>query len=483
MSAFNNAKWVGLSQLTKISVQVIALIVFSRLLEPSEYGIMAMATIVSNFALIIRDLGTGAAVIQRSCLGERLLSSLFWMNLFMGIVIMAIIIILSPALASFFHEGKLKNVLIFLSLTFPIASSSIIHQALLERESRFKGVCLIETISSFVSLLTGLVFALKGFGVYSLVALNLMQAGTSTIGLWFLSKWRPSLIFVLKDIKEIFSFSGNLTLFNLVNYFARNSDGVIVGRFFSSAVLGAYSLSYRVMLFPVQSLTSVISRSLYPVISRQQNEKKKIETIYLRTISFLSAITFPLMFGLWGLRYEFVDVVFGSKWMLVPAILFWLAPTGYIQSLISTTGTIFMACGRADQLLKLGVFSALLQISAFIVGARYNVEVLAMLYFYSNLINSFVAIYYTMKMIGSSWISFLIKLLPSFLCTLAMLLSIFTWKMFIGMFFSDGIFLLVSSIVIGICAYAILYLLFFRNIIISDFPDAISRKIFKNRGV
>ncbi|MGD2554934.1 O83 family O-antigen flippase, partial [Escherichia coli] len=129
-------------------------------------------------------------------------------------------------------------------------------------------VCSIEIASSLISFLIGIVCAIKNYGVYSLVALTISQAMISTLGMWFASKWRPQFKVNWSEIQEVYSFSGNLTLFNMVNYFSRNSDGIIIGRFFSSAILGAYSLAYRIMLFPVQSLTSVISRSLYPVISR-----------------------------------------------------------------------------------------------------------------------------------------------------------------------------------------------------------------------
>ncbi|MCS1342867.1 O83 family O-antigen flippase, partial [Escherichia coli] len=167
MSTFNNAKWVGLSQFTKVILQIMALIIFSRLLDPLEYGIMAMATVISNFALIIRDLGTGAAVIQRKVISNDLLSSIFWLNMIMGLLVMVAIIICAPLLSEFFKESKLCNVLLLLSVTFPLASAAIVHQATLEREFQFAKVCSIEIASSLISFLIGIVCAIKNYGVYS----------------------------------------------------------------------------------------------------------------------------------------------------------------------------------------------------------------------------------------------------------------------------------------------------------------------------
>ncbi len=183
------------------------------------------------------------------------------------------------------------------------------------------------------------------------------------------------------------------------------------------------------MLFPLQSLTSVASRSLYPIISKMRNDNKgDVTDLYLRTLSFISIFTLPLMAGLWALNDSFVNVVFGEKWVLVSSILFWLAPTGFIQSLVSTTGTIYMAYGKVGLLFKLGVFSALLQVLAFLIGAQYNVIVLAKLYFIANLINSIIAMYFTLKLLSSNLTHLLMKLLPTICCTLGMLFIVLSIK-------------------------------------------------------
>ncbi|MFZ8723732.1 O32 family O-antigen flippase, partial [Escherichia coli] len=445
LSAFNNAKWVGLSQITKIFVQVVALVGFSRILQPGEYGIMAMAAVISNFAIIFRDLGTGSAIIQKKKIDDGFLSSLFWMNMIVGGGIMIIIMIISPLVAVFFHESQLTYVLILLSISFPLASLGIIHQSYLERNNKFSQVCFVEMISAIFALGIGIATALLGGGVYSLVIMTVIQTLISSVGFWFVSNWTPSFSFDKKDINDVLNFSGNLTLFNLVNYFSRNSDNMIIGHYFSTSILGAYSLAYRIMLFPLQSLTSVASRSLYPVISRMKNNNEgNVTDLYLRTLSFISIFTLPLMAGLWLLSDSFVSVVFGEKWILVSSILFWLAPTGFIQSLVSTTGTIYMAYGKVGLLFKLGVFSSFLQIFAFIVGAQYNVIVLAKLYFISNLINFFVAMYFTLKLLSGNLMQLLIKLLPTIFCTIVMLFVVAVIKCVLKHYNYNDITLLIS---------------------------------------
>ncbi|HGX3503843.1 TPA: oligosaccharide flippase family protein, partial [Klebsiella pneumoniae] len=161
-------------------------------------------------------------------------------------------------------------------------------------------ISFIEIFSSTVSVILALITAKMGFGVYSLViqavSLNLISA----IQFWICSKWHPSFskIIVYHELKKIFGFSANVSLFNIINYFARNADSFIIGRYMSIVVLGSYNLAYRIMLFPLQSLTFVATRSLYPVLSHHQDDNKKIASIYLNCTFFVLFLSAPLMSGI-----------------------------------------------------------------------------------------------------------------------------------------------------------------------------------------
>lgn len=158
--------------------------------------------------------------------------------------------------------------------------------------------------------------------------------------------------FSITEVKSILRFSSNLIGFNIINYFSRNSDQIIIGKFFNATLLGYYSLAYRIMLFPIQNITFVLTRSLYPILSRLQNDKKSSFDIYLNTLKTISIIIPPMMFGLAVVSKDFITVVFGEQWSPVSSILIWLAPTAILQSLISTTGSVFMSQGKQIYCLK-----------------------------------------------------------------------------------------------------------------------------------
>ncbi len=422
MGLLSNAKWVAFSQVFKIGVQLINIVVLARLIPPSEYGLMAMAIVVTNLAIIMRDLGTAAAIIQRKELTHRIINAIFWLNVIMGLLIALCMVLLSPIIASLFHEPRLIMILCLLAISFPIASTASAHLALLERDSSFKKIAGIEISSSLVSVVVAIILAYLNFGVYSLVVQVIFLSLMSTLQLWFGSKWRPDVIkiFDVQEIKKIMGFSGNLTIFNFINYFSRNADSMVIGHYFSASILGAYSLAYRLMLFPLQSLTFVVSRALFPLLSQQQNDLDGLRKMYLQTIYVILFLVTPLMSGLACLSVPFITIVFGPQWHLTSTILFWLAPTAIIQSVLSTSGTIFMARGRTDMLMKLGIFSTILMLLAFMIGAKLGIIEFAKIYFIANVINFFPVMYYVMRLIDGSIIDIIKKTYGVVLSSLAM---------------------------------------------------------------
>ena len=192
--------------------------------------------------------------------------------------------------------------------------------------------------------------------------------------------------------RGLWSYSGSLFGFNLVNYFSRNADTMIIGRMLGPAALGPYSLAYRVMWFPLQNLTFVATRALFPMMSRHQHSPQELGAMHLRLLSVISFFTAPMMAGLFVLREPFVDVALGDSWGMVAALIMWLAPIGFIQSLVSAGGVVYQALGRTDLLLRLGVVSSIMHVTAFITGVQWGLLGLAAAYFIVTLINAVISL-------------------------------------------------------------------------------------------
>jgi O-antigen/teichoic acid export membrane protein len=409
MSILNNVKWVGLGQAVKIFSQLIAIFYLTRLIAPAEYGLLAMASVVINLANIFNDLGTASAVIQRQNPSQEFYNAIYRINIITGFVVMVLVLAITPLMVMYFDQKALYGILILLSISFPVSSLSVVHKAILEKDLNFKMVIKIEVISALVALVVAIILAKIGCGVYSLVAQTLIAIAMTTVILMRVSE--AKLLFTFKNDypygKDIIGFSGHVLGFNLINYFSRNLDSLLIGRFFSAAVLGSYSIAYRIMLFPLQSLTFVISRVFFPHFSKNLKNIDQNRADYLKSLMVILSLSAPMMLGLAAVSVDFTAIFFEKKWSLIGDLLLWLAPTAIIQSVLSTTGTVFIAYAKTYWLFILGCVGALLMAIAFVSGVFFEIKLLVIFYFIANVINFFPVMYLVGKILKfNMWLLF-----------------------------------------------------------------------------
>lgn len=393
--------WLGVGQGAKIGCQLLSLLILSRLLPPSAHGVLAMAAVVMAFLGLLRDLGTGAAIIQRQDLPESLASTIFWFNLGVGSLLGLCLVLISSALASFFEEPALASVLILLAPTFPCAGIAASHMAMMERSARFKELAVIEVATQLIALTSTVLLAIAGIGVESFAYGTLLSGGLSMVWIWQQSGWTPRRVWHTDQLLGIWSMSANLTGFNIVNYFARNADSMIVGKVLGAAALGQYNMAYKLMLFPVQNMSWVVGRALLPALSRLQDKPTELAATYRRVLGGIAILSAPLMSGMWVLREELASTVLGPTWSLVGGLLFWLAPVGLLQSFMSTIGSVLTSQGKADKLFHLGIFNTLTVVVGFCIGATQGVEAVAAAYFLANLVNFIVTFLCLTRWLGT----------------------------------------------------------------------------------
>jgi O-antigen/teichoic acid export membrane protein len=400
------------------------MVILARLLSASDFGVVAMALLVTGFGAIFRDFGTVQAVIQRRELPSALLDSVFWLNVGMGIAIAIVLALLAPVIAVAMHEPQLTGVLWLLASAFPIVSLGLVQQALLERASRFRSVALIECCAAFAGLATGVLAALGGWGAYSLVYQAIVGWTVITAGLWAASTWRPSWRCSFALIREIAGFSGNLAGFNIFNYFARNMDTVLIGRYLGATDLGYYNVACRLMMWPLENISWVAARALLPTLSRLQDDKQRLRQAYVRVAAAVFVITAPLTLGLFVLREPFVLAAMGERWLKVADLLFWLAPLSMVQSVLTTLGWLYVSTGRTALMFRFGVLYGTGVTCAVVVGLQWGVEGVAAAYFASVLVLLWPPLVVGFGFVGLRVTAFLRCLLPTFFAALLMALFI-----------------------------------------------------------
>jgi O-antigen/teichoic acid export membrane protein len=264
-------KWSAISYLGRQGMQFLTTAILARLILPDQFGLVGMALVVIGFLNIFKDLGTSSALIQRERLSSELLSSIFWINVLFGLFAMLLTAILAPLVADFYQEPQVTSILRGFSIIFPISGLSILHQSLLQRDQDFNKLGRIEIGAALVGSIVGISAALLGSGAWSLVYQSLAVTLMTTSLLWVMTPWRPNLYFSIEEVKSISNYSLNLVGFSIFNYFARNTDYILIGKFLGSEPLGYYTLAYQIMLYPVQIVSQIISRVMFPAYARIQD--------------------------------------------------------------------------------------------------------------------------------------------------------------------------------------------------------------------
>lgn len=445
----------------QLLIQLVGISVLARLLSPDEFAVIALSGVVIALVQIIAEMGIPSALVQRENLLQHHKNAAFWLNLGISIVIACLLVIASPILAKLLNSDRVELVLRLLAISFPVSALASVHIALLERESRFDVLAIRMAISSFFGLVVAYVMASKGFGAISLAFQSLTSSAVMTFLVWMAKKWKPDKL-SFSGLSEIVRVSSDVFVFNLVNYFHRNADAIIIGRFLGEVSLGVYSVAYRILLFPLQTITFAINKALLSAYSRNQDSFEKISAHYKITLLGIALITAPLMAAIWFVREPLVSELMGPQWEGLPNVIRWLAPVGFLQSLASTSGPVLIAIGKTSALRNLGFIGVPFLVSAFFLGLPWGVEGVSACYFAANLIWTvpvLVTVAVLIKVRVASVV--LIPVIPSMLA----ICSFYVANQICYFFECTGFFLVGVTIILGAGFYFFgLRLLFWDNV-------------------
>ncbi len=413
--------WSALSQAGKQVSQFVVTAILARLLSPNDFGLVAMATVFTGFATIFGELGISSALIQKQDVDDRHWSSAFWLNVLMGVFLTIIFYFLSPVVALFYKRPELTFIFQVLSWNFVLVSVTIVQQTILTKEMNFRSLMIRDILAVIVSGVVAIVLALKGWGVWSLVIQALIFTIVNGLLLWILSKWRPKFILSSLAVEQIFHFSANMTGFQIINYFGRNIDQLLIGKFLGSQALGYYSLAYKLMLLPLQNISWMIARVMFPAFSKIQADIHKVRSNYLRLIKAISLVSFPLMILLFLLSPELIRVFWGQKWEPVVMLIRILCFCGMVQSLGTNIGNILLSQGRADLQLKLQMLGTIIVVLSVLLGLNWGIIGVAICYTGQSILWVHYTFYFVNKLLKLSYKSFYMSFYESYFISALML--------------------------------------------------------------
>jgi len=365
----NGIVWTAIAKYSGIIISLIISAILARLLSPDEFGIIAIATVSVNFLSIFSDIGLGTAVIQSNELKETDYNELFSLTIYIGLFISFLAFISSYFIASFYQNEELITICKILSINLLFVTLNILPNSLMVKNKRFKTIAKRTLFFQVLGGIIGVSLALLKFGALALV----IPSTFASIGIFLFNfKQYPRKInFSLKlnSMKKIFSFSSYQFLFSFINYFSRNLDKMIIGKYLNMGLLGYYEKSYRLMMLPLENVTFVINPVLLPVLSSLQNNKTELAQKHEKLVSLISNVSFPIGILLHFTAYEVINLYYGNNWNAAVPVFSILSLSIPLQMILSTIGSIYQSAGNTKVMFFGGISNSFFTLSGFFVAA------------------------------------------------------------------------------------------------------------------
>ena len=448
-------KWIAILQFSQQILVLIVNLILARILGPSDFGLVALVTVTTGLLLTIVDLGFNAAIIQKDEINENQLSTAFFLNLIMGLLLCLLLASSSISLARFFQKEAMGPMLQFFSLVLIIRAFISVQLALYDRNMDFKKVTLISIFALIIGTLCKLVLALKDFGAWSIIYGEFLNQLVLVITLWSFSTWRPSLQRVnKKSFSELFTFGSNIMLSNLIGSLSGKIDVMMIGKLVSSSQLGIYSMAFNISAIFPQQINAVVQRVMFPSFSRMQADNDLLGNTYCKLTKYLSIIGTPALVGMAMVAPEFVNLVLSPKWanaIPILQILCLYAITNVMGGVLCAQ--ILKAKGYANMVLWMTAIRLIALIAFIYVGSHWGLIGIALSLTAYGWIFRFIYQHIVNKVIDLTMRWYVLNLIPSIVCTLVMAVSLLTLRYIDMIIMIPQTALLIIMISTGIVVY------------------------------
>ena len=369
----------GTTVLVQASRFAIAIILV-RLLTPHEYGIAAMALILSSLVLMVSDFGLGTALVQRATITEADRSTVFWTSTAVGAALAGIGVLMAGPVAAFFGEPEVEPLFMVVAATFLLGALGKTHAALFQRAMAFRAISVRLISGTLVGGAVGIVLAAQGEGAWALVWMQVANGATVTILMWAFSPWRPHLVYSRTSLRNLGRFGLNIFGSKIFEYLHGNADKVLVGRFLGAPSLGVYNVAYNLVVLPWLGLLLALVDAVFPAMSRFQHDRPRVAAAWLNATRLLMAIAGPAMLGLVVVAPDFVLVVLGDQWEAAVPVIQLMALAMAVHSATTFGTTVFTALDRTGVVLRFTIVEVVFIVAALTVAVQWGMTEVAAAY-------------------------------------------------------------------------------------------------------
>lgn len=409
----NGILWNFLNSFAAKTIAFIVGIVLARILSPQEYGLVAMITIFTVLTQPFVNSGFSQALIRKERCTKEDFSTVFYFNLLIGILIYFILYLAAPSISRFFNEPQLTNIARVIGLIIVIDSVALIQITILTKEINFRLLTKIVIISSLLSGTLGILLAINGAGVWSLVYRALAQQFLISILLWSYNRWRPRWVFSFASLKELFGFGSKLLLTGLLDKLYFNLYNLVIAKRFSAQELGLYSRADMFKNLAAENLSEVISRVAFPSMSIIQGDPEKLKRAYKKILLSTLYITMVLLFGMAAVSESLIITLIGDQWSGSVVYLQLLCFVGIFYPAFAMIQSLLYVLGKSGLILRLEIFSKLMAIPTVMTGIFWGIKWMIVVMIIAAFLEYLVKAYFSGRYIGYSLFRQIIDMLPS----------------------------------------------------------------------
>ncbi|UDN36154.1 lipopolysaccharide biosynthesis protein [Proteus sp. NMG38-2] len=463
----NSLKWSAIERLSTQAVQLSVMLILGRMLGPVAFGLIGMLAIFIAISQTLVDSGFSNALIRKKIKTESDYSTTFYFNIFISFLCYTTLYISAPYIADFYKQPQLEILTKVQGLIVIINAFSMIQRTKLIINMNFKTQAKASLISVLLSSILSIFTAYLGFGVWALIIQTLSFSILNTILLNIYSPWLPKKTFSKRSFKYLFSFGSKLLLSNLIDTIYNNIYQIIIGRIFSASQLGLFSQAKNLSYIPAMTLTSVIQRVTYPMLSHINNSNKNFDSIYLLTLKLTATIVFPLLMGLAIISQPLISIILGENWSYAATLLSILCVGYMLYPIHAINLNLLQVKGRSDLFLKLEIIKKLIVTAVLIVTVPLGLEAICIGIVAQSYLALLINTYYTGKLTSINIKKQCKSIFPIWLITI--ICSLLSWGLSINIenIHAKLIFILTITPLIYVISIRIFqYELF--NIIISN---------------
>lgn len=417
---FSNFLWRFSERTGAKLISFAVTILLARMLEPEDYGMVALISVFISILQIFVDGGFGNALIQKKDADDADFSTVFYFNMLLCILLYGGLFAAAPLIAEVYGKPEFVCMIRVLGMVIPISGVKNIQQAYISKTMQFKRFFFATLFGTLLSAAIGILMAYRGLGAWALIAQNLSNMLTDTLILQLTVKWRPRRFFSLERLGKLFSYGWLLVACNVVNTFYENFRQLIIGKLYSSAELACYNKGQRYPYMIVSNINTSLDSVLFPVMAQTQDEKERLYGIAKRSITVGHYVMAPLMMGLAFMARPLVALVLTEKWLPCVPYLRIFCTIYMFQPIYTVNMNVIAAVGRSGLRLKQEFIAKGMGIVLLLLTMRHGVLMIALAYMASSFFNQIVNSYPNRKIIGYSWIAQMRDVLPSTLLAVFM---------------------------------------------------------------